>query len=427
VPEMRKTVGWTIVVAGVATMTGFIGETPAMAQHVCSGRPDEVMIGVGRGGPGVAGPPLCQWVAGPGPDQAPPPMPMPEFFMAVATHRDSSEIWATWGHASDEAAKRTALDGCARAMGGECEIAAAWSNRAEIAIVRDVAGSLWVEGDARGGKAKRLALAACREVSTGCQDAGTVTNGTDRGEYFPSGPATRRTFAAVAWPKKDPGPPWQGKVWLVSGIQGYQATEQAVLQRCQTESGVACEVGKWDAGGALVRVLDDQRQGSWIRVSDASIVEERAKVTCAKGRTCLAVESYDAKTPRALTLDLSANSENPIRGFFSIAWPKAKSSWDKLAIVTGRPGRDDADAAAIALCEKDSGEACELYLDNGDRGFDRYAVVLRDSDRNVRVHFGVSPADAQERKKQSCAKYGVTCSEGRMTDLAEPASLLVGY
>ncbi|WOF42506.1 DUF4189 domain-containing protein [Sphingopyxis indica] len=402
---------------------------PAAAQHVCSGRPDEVMVGVGRGGPGVAGPPLCQWVAQSGQGQAPAPArPMPNFYMAVATHRDSSDIWATWGHGSNGAAERAALKGCERAMGTGCEIAAAWSNLAEIAVARDVAGTLWVEGAAKeSGNAKRLALAACREVSTGCQEAGTVTNGTNRGEYFPTAPAARRYFAIVAWPKKDPGPQWQGKVWLVSGMRGYQASEQAVLQRCKAESGAECEVGKWDAGGALVRVMDDQRQSSWLRTSDASIADQRAKVTCAKGRTCLAVELYDAQTPRALTLDLSGDSQNPIRGFFSIAWPKAKSSWNKLAIVTGRKNRAEADAAAIALCEKDSREACEPYLDNGDRGFDRFALILQDSGGNIRAHFGISPDDAQGRKRQSCAEYGVTCPEGRLIDLADRADLVVSY
>lgn len=139
------------------------------------------------------------------------------------------------------------------------------------------------------GQKKRLALAACREVSTGCQEAGTVTNGTNKGQYFPTAPATRRRFAIVAWPKKDPGPKWRNMVWLVSGMQGYHASEQAVLDRCQADSGIECEVGKWDANGALVLVRDDLSQ---------------------KGRRCAASAIYDAHTPRNLTIDIAEQAAN---------------------------------------------------------------------------------------------------------------------
>lgn len=249
------------------------------------------------------------------PQQPAPPRWLPEFFMAVAIHRDSSEIWATWGHKSDGSAKRAALKGCAQAMGEGCEIAEAWSNLAEIAVVRDVAGNLWVKGaDKESGRAKGLALAACREVSTGCQDAGTVTNGTNKGQYFPAAPLTRRRFAIVAWPKKDPGPEWRDKEWLVSGMQGYSASEQAVLRRCQADSGIDCEVGKWDAGGALVLVRDDLRQTSWLRITDSGIAKRRVDESCAEGRRCAAAAIYDASTPRNLTVDIAEQAANGAAG-----------------------------------------------------------------------------------------------------------------
>lgn len=399
--------------------------TSATAQHVCSGRPDEVMIGVGRGGPGVAGPPLCRWASQSG--QAPAQASMPDYFIAVAGHRDSSEIWAAWGHRSKRSAEGAALKGCERAMGEGCLVAASWSNLAEIAVARDVSGTLFVEGASKeSGKARKLALAACRKVSTGCQDAGAVTNNPNRGEYFPPAPATRRNYALIAWPKKDLGPEWGSKVWLVSGMQGYQPAERAAIRRCQAESGVECEVGVWNAGGTLVRILDDQWQNNWLSVSDASIARERAQITCAKGRDCAAVELYDARTPRTLTIDLTKNADNPIRGFFSVAWPAAESSpWTKLAVVTGRRSREEADAAAVALCEKDSGEACESYLDHGDPGLAQFAIMLRDSDGHTRVHYGVTSAHAQRRKRESCEKSGVTCDRGRTVDLAVPAELTV--
>lgn len=426
---MRRIIGRIAVIAGLATAAGLTGATPAEAQHVCSGRPDEVMIGVGRGGPGVAGPPLCQWVSQPGQSQqAPVQRWMPDYYMAVAIHRDSSDIWATWGYGSNDAAEKAALKGCARAMGEGCEIAAGWSNAAEIAIARDVAGNLWAKGaDAQSGDAKRLALTACREASTGCEAAGAVTNAPNRGQYFPPAPKSRRHFAVVAWPKQDPGPDWRDKVWLVSGIEGYHAAEQAVLQRCRTESGSACEVGKWDADGALVRSVNEARKSSWLRVSDPAFAKHRTEATCPENGLCVAVEVYDSRTPRALTIDVTKAADYPIRGFYSIAWPQGKSPWDKLAVVTGQPTREGADAAAVALCEKDSGGACEPYMDDGDLGYEQFVVVLKDSANNVRAHFGLTPAEAQQKKQASCAKYGVSCPEGRMIDLSVPARLVVDY
>lgn len=355
----------------------------------------------------------------------------PPIYMAVAIHPDSSEDWSTWGYPSTEAAEQAALGGCAQVMGDGCEIGASWSGRAQVAVVRDVGGNLWVEGaDPQRNDAKRLALVKCLEESTGCEEVAVISNGANRGEHFAGRPPQRRTFAAIAWPTQDPGPKWHGFVWLVSGVQGYLAATNAVLQRCRTETGFECEIGNWDAGGALIRILDDeQRQNSWARVSDPHKAQARAQANCAKGRNCRAIEVYDSRTPRALTIDQFKGAKNPLRGFFSIAWPvnAAKSEWTKVAIARGQESAAKADTAAITLCEKESREKCIRYLDNSDLGVDQVAVVLQDSKYMTRVHFGISPAEAQRMKEKSCEKYAVICPEGRLIDLAEPTNITVDY
>ncbi|WP_242104306.1 DUF4189 domain-containing protein [Lysobacter sp. M2-1] len=122
----------------------------------------------------------------------------PPIYMAVAIHPDSSEDWSTWGYPSTEATEQAALGGCAQVMGDGCEIGASWSGRAQVAVVRDVGGNLWVDGaDPQRNDAKRLALVKCLEESTGCEEVAVISNGANRGEHFAGRPPQRRTFAAM--------------------------------------------------------------------------------------------------------------------------------------------------------------------------------------------------------------------------------------
>lgn len=417
---MKRSQMLRAVVAALATMAALpVASGPAHAQGQSLGN------GVYACSDGTVQPGPCH----PGQNDVeaasqPPPPPLPDIFMAVATHPDVTAIWATSGYPSNEGAKQAALDGCAKAMGEGCTIAATWSNDAEIAVVRDAAGYLFVEGAAaRRGKAEAAALRECQKISTGCQSLKSFFNTESPRNDFSSSPIRRRPFTAVAWPKGDAGPKWRNTAWLVSGQQGYAAAERAALQRCRADSGVECMVGQTVGGGLMVRYVDDDEGKSyWLGAGGPDVVGKRVQTAgCGAKRQCRLVETFDAQTPRALTIDLT-RAETPSRGFFSMAWTSEVTPWKGLAVVTGRQSRAEAKAAAVALCEQESKARCEPFSDEDDRGIAQYVIVLRDSANNVRTHFGFSPASIIQRKEESCARSGVTCPKGQVIDLAKPAS-----
>lgn len=407
---------------------------PVHAQaHYCSGSGSgERVVGMSQGGSGVAAMPLCQGVDQSGAQQGQsqgymPQMKLPDTYMTVVIHPDTSEFWATTGYGSDERARQDALQACTQTMGEGCQVAAAWTNFSQIAVIADAAGNLFVEGAHTGGNAEKNARKTCEKFSSGCRTAAVVDNQVIPHQTFPSGPLQRRPFAAIARPKGTPPEKWDDTAWLSSGQIGFKAAEDAVLSQCRHDSGMECELRVSVGNGKIARVADDTGHILWLNVSNPDALAKQVRTNCPKGRECRVIDTFDAHTPRTATLEVS-KSDAPVRGFFSLARPAdtaAEKAWGRRALATGRDSRDAAQQAAVALCESESKTHCEAVPKGGDRGTDQFFVLARDAAGGAMIFFGMSDDDARSAKDKGCAKENLTCSKGVTVDLAKPATTIL--
>ncbi|MFC5742156.1 DUF4189 domain-containing protein [Dyella tabacisoli] len=337
-------------------------------------------------------------------------------------------MWAAAGYGSDAAAQNTALDACTQTMGEGCEVGAAWSNLSEIVVIEDAAGNLFVKGGPGLGNAEKAAREECELYTAGCHTTANVINsliGTRTN--FPVGPLHRRLFASIARPKGTPDPKWDDMAWLASGQSGFKAAEQAALSQCGRDTDVECEVRVTVGNSQIARTTDDQGHISWLNIAAPEALDRQLRAHCAKGRECRLLDTFDARTPRTLAIEIS-KSDAPARGFFSLARPiddATEKTWGKRALVTGSTSREAAQTAAVGLCETESKSRCEAVPKDGDRGVDQFFVLIRDAAGEAKLFMRMSAAEAQLAKDQFCAKEGQQCPKGLTVDLAKPTTTIL--
>lgn len=433
-PQGRRAPRIALALAGLLGLGCLFAAGAAHAQaYYCNGAgPGEAVVGMSQGGNGIASMPLCQRVDNGNAQQAPqgymPQVPLPDTFMAVIIHPDTSRFWTTAGYGSNEAATQDALRACTQTMGEGCEVAAAWSNFSQIAVVEDAAGNLFVEGaTSRSGKAEKNAHKTCEKYSTGCRTLAVVDNEVIPKQAFPAGPLPRRPFAAIARPKGTPPAKWDDTAWLSSGQSGFKATEDAVLSQCRHDTGMDCELRVSVGNGKIARIADDAGHLQWLNISNPDALAKQVRASCPKDHECRIIDTFDAHTTRTATFEIS-KSDAPARGFFSLARPideAVEKTWSRRALATGRDSREAAQKAAVELCQAESKSPCEAVPKDGDRGTDQFFVLLRNGAGAARIFFGMSADDAQHAKEQSCAKENMNCPKGLTVDLAKPATTLL--
>lgn len=398
--------------------------------YPCAGPgPGEIMVGMAPGGPGIAPQPICQRVAdgdGYGGQQS--SGYLPPVHMSVVWHPDTSKVWIAKGFPSTKAAEDEALDACTEALGEGCAVGQSWYNAATIVVVTDAVDNVFIGGGATSREASRKADDDCEKYSTGCHKSETITNSFRGPEVdFPSRRIQRRPFGAVARPKGKVEEKWDDTAWLATGKDGVKAAERAALSRCQLDTGVECFIRASAGNGLIARVVDDQGHVYWWNVPTARALSKAIDASCDKGRICRVVDTFDVRVPGDTTLQVST-SEHPLRGFFSLARPsdtEAAKAWRKRAFVSGMPTADAADQAAIAMCEKESGQKCDTGIKRGDRGTDQFMDLARMTDGTVRVFLGMSPEDARKDRDAYCTEHHEPCGEGLSVDLATKASTLL--
>lgn len=428
-PQGKRAPRVVLVLAGLLGLLSVAGSVHAQAYYCAGAGPGEVIVGMQQGGNGIASMPLCQRVDNGNSQQAPqgymPQMKLPDTYMAVIIHPDTSKFWATTGYGSNEAATQVALQACTQTMGEGCEVASAWSNFAQIAVIEDAAGNLYVEGEHTGrGRAEKNAQKTCEKYSSGCHTSAVVDNSVIPKQAFPTGPLQRRPFAAIARPKGTPPEKWDDTAWLSSGQSGFKAAEDMALSQCRRDTGMECELRVSVGNGQIIRVADDTGRLLWLNVSNPEALAKQVRANCPKGRECRVIDTFDAHAQRTATIEVS-RSDAPVRGFFSLARPAdqaAEKAWGRRALATGRSSREAAQQAAVALCESESKTRCEAVPKGGDRGTDQFFVLTRDTAGEALIFFGMSADGAQDARDKGCAKDSLTCSKGVTVDLAKPAT-----
>lgn len=398
----------------------------AHAQYPCPGGPGpgDVQIGVMGGSHGVAATPLCASNGTVSPDDFEDDgdyggysEPLPDIYMVVVTHHDTSAWWTSAGYPTEDAARRAALEGCKRTMGEGCAVLWHGRNDFVIAAVQDAAGILFLEAGDFSSDARGKAMNACNEVSSGCKHAGLIENNSTPKDSFPRGRPPLYRYAVVAWPETLPPEAWRGRSWLASGIEGYTKAVDAAVARCKADTGVNCVRGQHSANGVLVRYVDDKGVIHWVSAPNAEAAKQVAVKTCPEGRQCRVVDVTKAGETRATVVE-ELKSDRPLRGFYAVYWPTKEADTRPLAIVSGEPTLQAADKAAKALCEKESKGACAPVTTDADWGTEQFIKAVSDSLGITRIEFGYSAEDVAAKMDAACEKAGSTCSGGRVVDVA---------
>lgn len=399
---------------------------PAHAQvYPCNGPgPGEVMVGTSGGGNGVAPTPLCRSV-----DSGPPPAPLPDMWMSVVGHPDTTELWITRIFATAQGAESTAFDACTQAMGEGCLVAAGtWRNESVIVVYADPADNLYAQGGIYIDDTAKAARKSCEASADHCRKLATVLNIGHMGDMqFPQTPVQRRLFGAAARVNDKAVEKWSNTVWMVTGQSGYKAAQNAVLAKCQADSGMACGLRITVGNGLVARAIDDRGQIYWLDIADPKFVKEQLRNLCGKGRTCRLIDTYDARIPRSWVMK-GDESDAPVRGFYATARPSdpaAEKAWGRQAVVTGARSVADAQAAAIALCESDSKATCQSGTKYPDDGAFQFLVLSRTRSGEPRTLPVLSEDTAGEEMVARCAKDNEECGKGTTIDLAKPMSKTV--
>ncbi|RYD83836.1 MAG: DUF4189 domain-containing protein, partial [Sphingomonadales bacterium] len=159
----------------------------AHAQWPCPGGPGpgEVQIGVSGGSHGIMAVPMCASNGAVSPDDFGDDdgggyggysEPLPDIYMVVVTHYETSSWWTSAGYPTEDAARRAAMDGCKRAMGEGCGVLWKGRNSFVISAVTDAAGLLFLEAGDDGSGARSKAMFECNKVSFGCRNVGIIEN-----------------------------------------------------------------------------------------------------------------------------------------------------------------------------------------------------------------------------------------------------------
>lgn len=396
---------------------------PTHAQYACSGPgPGEIMIGMTPGGNGIAPTPLCA----PAPQgdggyqQA--PATLPNVYMTVVGHPDTNRLWISRGFASQDAAEKVALNACTQALGEGCSVGSTWFNDARIVAVQDVAGNLYVKGAATSWRASGDADDDCEKFSSGCHKVETIKNSFNGEEVdFPKGPFERRRFGALARPKGKAPEKWDDSAWLVTGQDGYKAAEDTALAQCRKDTGMDCELRVSAGNGYIARMVNQKGQIYWWNAPSLEMLDKGVRNNCPKGEACRIVDTFDVRPASMSTIEVSV-SKAPLRGFMSLARPdddEAAKAWSKRAFVAGQPSLAAAQAAAVAMCEKDSGAKCVATPKDGDNGVDQFLVLMRATDGTLKSFWGTSADDARRSRDRWCTEQKQQCSDGMAVDLAK--------
>jgi hypothetical protein len=342
--------------------------------------------------------------------------------MSVVTHPDTTEIWVTRGFLDPDEGSQRAIAACTEAMGEGCLAADSWSNTATISVVSDTAGNLFVKGAASGLGAIWDARSECGKYSEGCHKIASIDNSrSEKSLDFPATPVQRRLFGAVARIKGTPPEKWDDAAWIVTGKNGFMAAEQMALANCRNDSGMDCDLRVSVGNGLIGRLIDNKGSLYWVNIGDPKAVEKQIRNTCPKDRDCHLLDSYDVRTPRTWTMQVS-ESEAPARGFYSLARPAddtAEKAWGMRALVTGRKTVTEAKAAAIALCESATKAHCIAFPEEGDRGTDAFIALARTSDGEPKWVAAPSEDAARQYMDESCTKHHQTCLKSSTFDLGK--------
>lgn len=270
---------------------------PANAQHVCSGRSDEVMVGVGRGGPGVAGPPLCRWVTQS--DQA---AVSGDDYSAIAWHPDANDVWVSALHNSASGAVIDAKSACKAVMGEGCE--STWQINGYIVVSRTNYGDVMWLKHGKKSAARREMAEWCEEKNLRCTEIGMFRSSDRYRGYNPQAVTNlrrpedianiRRSYAAAYLDMRDDS---KADGFIATGYKSLDEAKAAALQACRNAEPGDDECEFINSSGSRVMILYSDVTGQTYLRTDSSLEDatEGMRLYCEKksAEGCRVERAYD--------------------------------------------------------------------------------------------------------------------------------------
>jgi hypothetical protein len=235
-------------------------------------------------------------------------------FIAVATHSNSDDVWATWNQRNEPKAIQTALSACTQAMGKGCYL---WfkSWNVSAAVARGKTEIYYATG-ANQQQASERALQFCKAADRGCEVVHTFVSEPlkqpktrNNQEYAkvlqdPAFDVSKsytpkpRGFLAIAWTGLPSSQTWPNLV-VASGYSTLQEAQKTAIARCQAESKQTCSSFGLvdDRKYPLFAVyLHGQNEAYWYSNTTEKRLEKMADEHCReRGVTCQKVGVFDAR------------------------------------------------------------------------------------------------------------------------------------
>lgn len=211
--------------------------------------------------------------------------------------------------------------------------------------------------------------------------------------------------------------------WIATGFGSFKAAEAAALGACTQAMGDGCTVGTEVRNGS-VALARDESGGLWGNIGETADSAKRATLkSCREGggkhceifRTAFATPWLEAVGGPSMDHPMVLAPEGDFRrSYGSVAWIDSKTiggPWGSTVWVsTGRHKAEDSSSAAVAACEKASGEHC---VDA--RTVSGGAITIA-TDTTGALHIGSSAVyktaakDAESRCKEAKAECTVTAT-----------------
>jgi Domain of unknown function (DUF4189) len=310
--------GWLCYFVGLCSLAVLLS-TPAAAQpFICplGPGPGERQVGTLPGSNGVAGVAMCESAYSPPPPSGPSnnapayqaPVYRPDYFSAIATHRESTGFWASARNATVGGAELNARLACQEDMGEGCFVVS--QTNGVIALAHDYDGSFVIQRATDENQARIGLHEACLKYYTRCAFIGVfqsdqtfVSNDvyTKTSQYEnivrPTRPdLVRKKYGAVAWVL--------GKgndyAFVATGHTTSAEATAAAMAACDLHyvGRFKCEMATTASNGVLLFVNAD-RKINFIPHQTLAQAEVARENWCKEieTRSCVSVRSFDVRVP----------------------------------------------------------------------------------------------------------------------------------
>ncbi len=330
---------------------------------------------------------------------------------AMATNKNYDEVWASWNHPNENAAKNAALKACKNATKSDCTLFySAWNS--SVAVARAPDGFFDAGWGRTPEEAQEAALKFCG--SDFCTIYKTYdfpgkpvsnkwiapqrTNGID--DDFPINPMPH-LFTIAVKPKENAPFDVTMKTWFGSGYRDFETGKKQLLDLCKSKTNFECEVMS-ASSNSITGFYLNENTGSvrYVSGANSSIVENIMDEDCAKNNSKCHV--FDTLDPNSVTIKEFNRNPRKIRGYLAYSVSQQVGNQERKLIVSlGNNSLDKALSNAQNICMLQTNVSCSVEKDVDDGTYVYFGLYYTPK-KNVRWFFGSSEEGIENYAINNC-------------------------